>query len=90
MDAQTVANGTISPVSCAEEGCLDGVVLRGNFDEFSVPDDTCSNTSVAWNALASDIKTAIEDCANGTRQARACGRLQECHIFLSPLQPAVC
>ena len=68
VDAQTVANGTINPISCLEEGCVDGVVLRGNFSEFSVPDDICSNTSAPWNALASEIEYVIEECANGTRQ----------------------
>lgn len=68
MDAQTVANGTINPISCLEEDCVDGVVLRGNFSEFSVPDDVCSNTSASWNALASEIESVIEECANGTRQ----------------------
>lgn len=63
-----MANGTINPTSCLEENCVDGVVLRGNFSEFSVPDDICSNTSASWNALASEIEDAIEDCANGTRQ----------------------
>lgn len=47
---------------------MDGIVLRGNFSDFSVPDDSCSNVSVPWNALASEIENAIEDCANGTRQ----------------------
>lgn len=76
VDAQTLTNGTINPISCLEEGCVDGVVLRGNFSEFSVPDDMCSNTTVTWNALAGDIEAAIEDCANGTRQVCRCGWLR--------------
>ncbi|CAM9121854.1 unnamed protein product, partial [Laminaria digitata] len=70
VDAQTVANGTINPTSCLEEDCVDGVVLRGNFLAFSVPDDICSNISASWNALASEIEDVIEKCANGTRQVR--------------------
>lgn len=68
VDAQTLVNGTINPVSCEEEGCVDGVVLRGDFSDFSIPDDACTNVSVPWNAMVEEIGAAIEGCANGTRQ----------------------
>lgn len=72
VDAQTLTNGTTSPLSCAQEGCVDGVVLRGNFTHFSVPDDNCTtgSTNLNWNALASEVKAAIEECSNDTRQVR--------------------
>lgn len=63
-----MTNGTINPVSCVEEGCIDGAVLRGSFSNFSVPEDACSNVSIPWNALSSEVETAIEECANDTRQ----------------------
>ncbi|CAM9544469.1 unnamed protein product, partial [Hapterophycus canaliculatus] len=68
VDAQTLVNGTVNPVSCEKEGCVDGVVLRGGFSNFSVPEDACTNVSVPWNAVAEEAKAAIEGCANGTRQ----------------------
>lgn len=73
VDARTLTNGTTSPLSCESEGCVDGVVLRGNFTDFSVREDGCTAPSGAlqWNAMASDVKSAIEECSNHTRQVRA-------------------
>lgn len=68
VDAQTLVDGIINPNSCEGEGCVDGVVLRENFTDFSVPDDSCNITTVPWNAMAEEIKTEIEACSGGERQ----------------------
>ncbi|CAM9134269.1 unnamed protein product [Discosporangium mesarthrocarpum] len=72
IDAETISNGTDSPISCSSEGCVDGVVLRGNFTDFHILDDgNCTNqTPVTWNAAAEEVEVAIESCSNDTRQAR--------------------
>lgn len=71
VDAETLTNGTVSPMTCASEGCVDGAVLRGNFSDFSLPEDNCSTVTVDWNADASAVKAAIEYCSNDTRKVSA-------------------
>ena len=71
-----MVNGSTNPVSCEEQSCVDGLVLRGSFSDFSVPGDTCSNANVPWNALESEIEKMIEECANKTRQASGTGKAE--------------
>lgn len=78
VDAETLMNGSTNPISCMEKGCVDGVVLRGNFTQFTVEADKCSNTTIPWNALELQVKEAVEQCGNGSRQ-----------VSLSPLQRIV-
>lgn len=67
VDAETLVDGIISTVACDTEGCVDGVVLRGEFSEFLVEGDTCSSgaQTLAWNAEADSIRDAIQDCSSG-------------------------
>lgn len=83
VDAETLTDGTIHPVSCAEQGCVDGVVLRGAFTDFSVPEDDCSFASAYWNAMAIEVKAAIEECSNNTRAVSA-SIPTACNFYISP------
>ena len=71
VDAQTLVEGLANPVTCEVEGCVDGVVLREDFTDFSVPEDSCAfnalSDPVVWNAMEVDIKTAIEACSASER-----------------------
>lgn len=71
VDAKTLTDGIINPVSCddGDIACVDGVVLREDLTDFSVPEDSCTiNAGVPWNAEAADVKAEIEACNSGERQ----------------------
>lgn len=68
VDAQTLVEGIPSQVSCDDQGCMDGVVLREAFTDFFVGSCAISFPGAQWNANASVIKDVIEDCSGGERQ----------------------
>lgn len=68
VDAQTLVDGNMNPNSCDQSRCVDGVVLREAFTDFSVPEDSCAITGIPWNAMEAAVKAEIEACNPGERQ----------------------